>query len=493
MDRKIKILFVDDEERLRDTWKKLLTARGFEVFTAGDGQAALDRLAEDPADIILLDLKMPVLGGEAVLEIVRKKYPNISVVIITGHGTIDNAVACMRKGAYDYVTKPFHTEDLLLTINRATEKRRLEEKAKLAEEKLVRTLLDLNAERKRLKTILNCMADGLMVTNRDLGVVLYNPSLMRLLEIPEETGNPLPMASIIDDDPLIETLRRIVEGNSPQNEFFSQEVRLKDRALRAISAPLLGPDRNTFWTVVGAVTVFEDITAFKQLDQMKSEFVNMVAHELRSPLVAIRQLNSVLAEGLVGPLQAKQKEFVRKGMKKIDALLALINDLLDVAKIEAGKHVQRRVPTDVGLIIEETVALMKPRASEQGIDLTHSCSDLKPVLADPRSIEEILSNLISNAINYSPDGDRITVQARGSGGHIEIKVEDTGVGISAEELPKIFDKFYRVKHPKTRSVTGTGLGLAIVKALIDAHHGTIEVESIPDKGTTFRILLPIMK
>jgi two-component system phosphate regulon sensor histidine kinase PhoR len=241
---------------------------------------------------------------------------------------------------------------------------------------------------------------------------------------------------------------------------------------------------------VGTVTLLEDITAFKQLDEMKSDFVNMVAHELRSPLVSIRQQNSVLLEGLAGPLQEKQEEFLRRGMKKIDQLLELINDLLDIAKIEAGKHTQHKVPTDIEKIIADTVALMKPRAQEQGIALDYSCDGVCPVQADPKQIEEVFSNLITNAINYSPDGGRVSITARGLNEYIEIKVTDSGVGIDKEEIPKIFDKFYRVKHPRTRQVLGTGLGLAIVKGIIDTHHGTIVVDSTPGKGTTFKILLP---
>jgi len=310
--------------------------------------------------------------------------------------------------------------------------------------------------------------------------------------ISEEIKDPVPVAEIINDESLINTLKKIQRGEYAVDEFTSQEVYTGTKALRAISAPALGPDRNVFWKIEGAVTVFEDISAFKQLDRMKSDFVNMVAHELRSPLVSIRQLNSVLSEGLAGTLQEKQKDFVNRGTKKIDALLELINDLLDVAKIEAGKYVRQKVPTDIGKIIEEAVSLMAPRADEHGITLTFSCQDLKPVEADPKNMEEIFNNLISNAINYSPGGGSVILSAKGIGDHVEIKVEDTGVGISSEELPKIFDKFYRVKHPKTRQVTGTGLGLAIVKGVVEAHHGTIDVESIVDKGTIFRIRIPVI-
>ncbi len=144
-------------------------------------------------------------------------------------------------------------------------------------------------------------------------------------------------------------------------------------------------------------------------------------------------------------------------------------------------------------MIEDMVLLMQVRAKEQGIELTYSCENMKPVVADPKNIEEVLNNLLTNAINYSPEGGKVTVTARGIGQFVEIKVSDTGVGIAPEELPKIFDKFYRVKHPKTRQVTGTGLGLSIVKGIVETYRGSIHVESVPDRGTTLTVLLPAVQ
>lgn len=492
MSEATRILFVDDEKRLRDRFHKLLSSRGYDVFTAEDGQVALDILSKTPVDTMLLDLKMPVMGGEEVLEITRTKYPDIPVIIITGNGTIDIAVECMKKGAYDFITKPFDLDQVLFVSRRAAEKRKLEQKAKLLEDQNIQNLYDLNFEKSRLKSIFNCMANGLMVTNRNLEVVLHNPAFMGLTDISDEETSFVPASKIIKDDSLIETLKQILNGKSRENELISQEIQVGDNILRAISAPALAPDKDEIWTVVGTVTVFENITTFKQLDQMKSDFINMVAHELRSPLVSMKSFNSVILEGLAGPLEKKQHELLSRGTRRIDALLNLINDLLDVAKMDAGKYVQRRVPTDIGQIIEEIVALLEPRAKEQAIALSYSCRDLKPVQADPKNMEELLNNLITNAINYSPDGGKVTVTAQGLGQYLEIKVEDTGVGIPPEEVPKIFDKFYRVKHPKTRKVTGTGLGLSIVKGIVEAHHGRIDVESVVDKGTTFKILLPVI-
>jgi two-component system, OmpR family, phosphate regulon sensor histidine kinase PhoR len=392
-----------------------------------------------------------------------------------------------EKGAYDFITKPFQIDPFLLIIGRAAEKKRLEAKARIFEEESARNLYDLGLEKSRLRTIINCMGNGVMVTNRNLEMVLHNPALARLLEVSRKIENPVPVKEILGQSPLIKTLESITSGESGAKDAVIQEISVVNTVLRAISAPLIGPEAQ----VVGTVTVLENISAFKQLDQMKSDFVNMVAHELRSPLVSMRQLNSVLLEGLAGTLEEKQRDFIARGTKRIDTLLDLIKDLLDVAKIEAGQFKQHKVPTDIGRILDETVALMRPRAEEQGVELDLTCESLSPLQADPKSLEEIFGNLISNAVNYSPDGGTVKVVARGLGEYVEVSVEDRGVGIAPEELPKIFDKFYRIKHPKTRRVVGTGLGLAIVKAAVEAHHGSIDVKSTLNQGTTFRVLLPV--
>lgn len=491
MNEKTAVLIVDDERSIRDGCRRLLTGRGFSVDTAENGRVALEILSKARVDIMLLDLKMPVMGGEELLGIVRDSHPHIPVIIITGHGTVDTAVECMKNGAYDFITKPFEVDQFLLTINRAAEKKRLEQRARLFEEENIKNLYDITLEKSRLRTIINCMANGVMVTNRNLEVVLHNPALMRLMEIPKQTRTPVPINKIIDSKSLIETIRQIQNGETGQSEFIAQEIRVGSNILRAISAPAFGVDRHVFLSVVGAVTVLEDITAFKQLDLMKTNFVNMVAHELRSPLVSIRQLNSVLCEGLAGELGRKQKDFVERGIKKIDVLLELINDLLDVARIEAGNVVQHRVPTDLRSIMENTISLMEQHAAEKQIKIILECSDIRPIQADPKNMEELFTNLLSNAVNYSPGGGEVRVSAKGYAGYMQIMVEDTGIGIPAEELPKIFDQFYRVKHPSTRQVIGTGLGLSIVKGIVEAHHGKIEVESVVNKGTSFKILLPL--
>lgn len=487
MDEPVRILVTDDEKVIRDGCRRILADNNYEVHCAENGQEAISFLENRAVDIILLDLKMPVMSGEEVLDHVCKIYPDIPVIIITGHVTIDTAVECMKKGAFSFITKPFQIDQFLLTVKRAAEKRLLVIKAKQYEEENIRNLYDLTLEKSRMKTIINCMANGVMVTNRNMEIVLYNPALMRLLEITEHVDSPIPVTGIIKDDNLLRALNIIQSTDSSFKKAISQEIALSKNTLRAISAPAYGPDNS----IVGTVTVLEDVTAFKKLDAMKSDFVNMVAHELRSPIVAIRQQDSVLLEGLAGPVSEKQAEFLKRGIGKIDQLLEMINDLLDMAKIESEKQEHHHTQTDIGKIIIDTINIFVQQAEAQGIRLKNEFTNLKPVQADPERMAEVFSNLIANAINYSPEGGVVTVKARCLSDFMEIMVSDTGVGIPASELPKIFDKFYRVKDPKTRKVTGTGLGLSIVKGIIEAHNGTIEVESMPGKGTTFRVLLPL--
>ena len=243
--------------------------------------------------------------------------------------------------------------------------------------------------------------------------------------------------------------------------------------------------------MLGTVTVFHDVTHFKELDEMKNDFVRMVSHELRSPLAAIKQQHAVILDGLAGDLTAKQRELLTRAHAKIQGLLDLINDLLDVAKMEAGYGQLEQVPLDLREILGELVELLREKAASQQVTLKLEVPDGLPLIqADRRSMEEVFSNLVSNAINYSPDGGEVRIAAISHGDYLEVVVQDQGIGIEAEEIPKIFDKFYRVKSPKTRQVIGTGLGLALVKGLIEAHRGAVDVESEVGAGTTFRVKLP---
>lgn len=483
------ILVVDDEKVVRDGCSRILAPEGLQVLTEANGRDALETLARQAVNVILCDLKMPVMGAIEVLEAVGGRCPDIPVIIITGHGTVESAVECMKKGAYDFITKPFRPDHLVLMVKRALEKQALEQRARELQEERSRNLYDLATEQSRLRTIVACMADGVLVTNRNLEVVLYNPAFMRLLKLSPPPGQPAAVSDYLEESSLVEALQALVTQADADTGFISRELQCGRTHLRTLSAPVPGPDQE----VLGTVTVFQDITSFKELDQMKSDFVHQVAHELRAPLSAIKQQHSVILDGLAGELSSKQQELLKRGEEKIQGLLDMINDLLDLARIESSPEAQEQVPLDLAEICLKTVNLMRAKAEEQGVSLRLELPERLPLVqAQARSMEEVLTNLISNAINYSPDGGTVTISATSPGEYLELRVSDTGIGIPQEEIPRIFDKFYRVKHPRTRQVIGTGLGLSLVKSLIEAHRGSVEVDSEPGVGTTFRVLLPVV-
>ncbi len=482
------VLVVDDEEVLRLGCSRVLKSEGYRVATAANGKEALDLLAAEPVNVILCDLKMPVMGALEVLEEVSERFPGIPVIIMTGLGTVADAVECMKKGAYDFITKPFSIDHLTMVVRRALEKQLLEERARRLQEEQARNLYNLAMEQSRMHTIVNCMADGVLVTNREGEVVLCNSTLLQLLGASASPPQPGPLQDYLDDRDFQESIASLLAETDPdRNRFIAQELYANRIHLRLLSAPFYGPDDQ----ILGTVTVFHDITHFKELDEMKNDFVRMVSHELRSPLAAIKQQHAVILDGLAGKLTDKQRELLSRAHAKIQGLLELINDLLDVAKMEAGHGQMEQVPLNLGDILAELVELLRERAASQKVVLKLEVPDgIPPVLADRRSMEEVFTNLVSNAINYSPDGGEVKIDAISRGDYLEVAVSDQGIGIEPEELPKIFDKFYRVKSPKTRLVIGTGLGLALVKGLIETHRGSVDVESAVGVGTTFKVKLP---
>lgn len=482
------VLVVDDEKVIRDGCTLILQPEGYRVKTAASGKEAIELLEAEPVNVVLCDLKMPVMGALEVLEQARPRFPDVPIIIITGHGTVDDAVACMKKGAYDFVTKPFRIDHLTMCVKRALEKQLLERRARQLQEEQARNLYNLALEQSRMHTIVNCMADGVLVTNRDLEVVLCNHTFSQLLGLETPPPLPGPLSAYFNDRSLLEALQSLLSEAQTEPELcFTREITRDRSHLRVMTAPFFGPDQE----VLGTVTVLHDVTSFKELDQLKTDFVNLVSHELRSPLSSIIMQHKVLLDGLAGELSAKQQEILSRAHDKMQGLLDLINDLLDLAKIESGHRHLEQTALDLGEVLTEVVELLRGRAEQQKITLEVSVPpDLPQIRADHRAMEEVFTNLLSNAIKYSPDGGRVRISVLSHVDYVEATVSDEGIGIEEDEVPKIFDKFYRVKHAKTRQVIGTGLGLAIVKNIIEAHRGSIGVESQVGRGTTFKVLLP---
>jgi signal transduction histidine kinase len=239
----------------------------------------------------------------------------------------------------------------------------------------------------------------------------------------------------------------------------------------------------------GRVVTLRDITYLKELDQMKSDFVNTVSHDLRSPLTYMRGYTTMIP--MVGELSEKQRGFVERILSGIDQMTDLIDDLLDIGKIEAGVGIQMEeclLPTIIQAVVDD----LGLGASQQDVDLqAHLSADTPPTLGDTTLIRQAIKNLIENAVKYTPGPGRVDVGLLRQGNQLVVAVQDTGIGIAPEHQGRLFEKFYRIRRRDTVHIRGTGLGLAIVKSIADQHGGRVWVESKLNQGSTFYFSLPL--
>jgi two-component system phosphate regulon sensor histidine kinase PhoR len=486
------ILVIDDEQIMRDGCSRILSRDGWSVICAENGGQGLEEMKGRPEniDVILLDLMMPGMSGMEVLDHIRAFDPNLLVIVITGYATVESAVEAMKKGAYDFIPKPFTPDQLRIVVRRALERRTLQKEAEFLRKEREKSLRDIATEKSKIKTIINCMGDGVLVCDRDSCIVLSNPAASRMLKAPETCllGHTLNQCNLPQD--LSHTIGESLQTKDMSYTSVSQELGVGepgDIFLRAHTAPV----RNDIGEIMGSVTVLQDISHLKELDKMKSEFIAMVTHELRAPIAAVEQQLTVILNKMAGEVTEKQEQLLSRAKQRTRGLLDLIKDLLDLSKIEAGKMVQYKEPLSLQGVIQRVVDLMRAEAENKKIDLQFSApSKISLIHADRNSMEGIFTNLISNAIKYTPEGGKVWVHLGEEGGFVKANVSDTGIGIKREDLPRIFDKFYRVKNTETRQIVGTGLGLSIVKSIVDAHLGSITVESEEGGGTTFTVSLP---
>lgn len=360
--QKATILVIDDEEAIRDSCRQVLSKDGYVAETAENGHMGLRKIREVKPELVLIDLKMPGIGGMELLERIGEIDPDIISVVITGYATIESAVEAMKRDAYDFLPKPFTPDQLRIVVERGLERRRLAvESARLRREK----------------------------------------------------------------------------------------------------------------------------------EMMRENFITLVSHQLRSPLASVQQYFGVIREGFAGEATDTQKEIIEKAGGYIDSLMQLIDDWLNMSRVEAGKIVEKFEPVSLVPILSETLETLKPQAEAKKVVLELSSSNNLPLIkGDPKCLKEAFLNLVSNGIKYNHEEGRVTVSVKEQRDDLVVDVSDTGIGISRENLPFIFDEFFRVKSRETLHITGTGLGLPIAKRIIEAHNGHTKVVSELGRGTTFSILLP---
>ena len=337
-----------------------------------------------------------------------------------------------------------------------------------------RLLAAAERERAKLETILRELQDVVIVTDDNLHVLLINAAARQALQLDDlAIGQPLPR--VVTVQPLI----GLFEQRHTEESVWRADIPLPDgRVLQGQLSQLPG---------VGYGAVLRDITRRKELDRIKSEFVSIVSHDLRTPLTTIRGYVGLLPR--VGPLNDTQQDFVARVERSTDSIVDLIADLLDIGKIEAGVDWEMTV-VPLHTVVREVTERLQPNADLHRQTLGVYAPDLPAVLGNRRRLEQVAANLIGNAIKYTPDHGSIDVALREDDGFLVLQVSDTGIGISLEDQRRVFDRFYRVESEATETIGGTGLGLSIVRAIVKKHAGRVWVRSELGRGSTFTVLLP---
>ncbi len=251
----------------------------------------------------------------------------------------------------------------------------------------------------------------------------------------------------------------------------------------------VSPIKDQTGAIVSASTIARDITDRKLLDRMKDDFVGTVSHELRTPLTAIRGFIELVADGEAGPVTDTQREFLQIAGRNSDKLGVLINDLIDMNLIESRRLDIRRGPLDLAAVLSDVTSTFRTMAQSKGLTFKEDVQQLPRISGDGRRLVQVFSNLVSNAIKYTPRGE-VGISAAPSQGGVEVAIHDSGIGLSPEEQAQLFTRFFRGRSPVVTEAGGTGLGLVIAKAIIERHEGSIRVESQVGKGTRFLVSLP---
>ena len=347
----------------------------------------------------------------------------------------------------------------------------------------------------RSQAILTSIADGVVVNDTEGRVILVNPVAERILGIPakdllgEDLRTLFSFLGTKEEKEAISAVEKLLSARDIEvTKTFKMRLTVDSRVIHASLSPVL-TQRNDF---LGVVTVLRDITKEVEADRAKTEFVSTVSHELRTPMTSIKGYTDLVYGGAAGPINQDQRRFLGIIKSNTDRLTALINDLLDISRIETGRVRFEARPLQIGEVVAEVVNVLAGQAQANDQTLTYEVAGgLADIMGDRDRLTQVLINLVGNAVRYTPKNGEIEVRVYPVEGAVRVDVRDTGIGIDPQDMAHIFERFYRSDHPLVQEKRGTGLGLSIVKMFVEMHGGRIWVDSDPGKGSTFTFILPV--
>ncbi len=455
IDAHILILTADDETG-ENLSKVILQPAGYRVSRVKDVLNLEVVLQGDLPDLLIWDGRENTDDLPQLLTNFNEHHPDISVILLGSEPSFSMALYALRGGCMDFLCPPFVETDVLNIVNSSLQRNRRLEQSQI---------------------ILSRMTEGVLVINPEGRLVFCNQAARQAFEL--GTANPLGKLAkeVIHNPDLLELLEPYYRSENFHGEIALPDGRVLNSQVNAI------PE-------IGYVVTTQEITHLKELDRIKTDFVNAVSHDLRSPLTAI--LGYVELLDRVGEVNTQQKEFIQRVRISVQSITALINDLLDLGRIEAGFDSQKEI-TPLGAMIRYALeGLSNTIAGRSQILELDIPADTPSVLGNPVRLRQMCFNLISNAIKYAPIGGKIRIQVSSTDEHVIMQIADNGPGITPQDQPHIFDRFYRASN-QPADASGTGLGLAIVKSIVEDHQGRVWVDSMIGHGSTFTVVLPVFE
>lgn len=510
-----KVLVVDDEPDVLGLCKRILETQGYYVKSASNGYDAIEIARNETFDLLLTDIKMPGMTGLDIAQTLKEADPNIICVTMTGYATMDSAIKALSLGIDEFILKPFTPKDLVYGINKALEKEHLrKENVRLRSLiplfELNRTLMGtvevdnvLNrlieiaqSETKANFAKLYLIKDGQMTArgHHNEGPTLtqtQQQATQKLAKLAHQSGSQIILFrehASHDHHHLVEQMDATSVIATP---LKSQQSNLGVLILTRTGSNFAPSDSEFLSVLCGQASIaLENARAYQQLqmlDHLKSEFINIAAHELRTPLSILMGYASILEE----EAPESQREFVANIMRNALRLRALIDDMLNLKKLESGVVTLAQDTIALNQMVEQITQDLSLLANKQH----HITIDISPnfpqLITDRQKLELILVNLIHNAIKFTPSGGHITFTARAENNQALMTLHNSGTFIPQPEYEKIFERFYQIEESLTREHGGAGLGLSIVRGMLEVCGGKIWVESSKNNGTTFSFTLPL--
>lgn len=484
------VLVVDDEDANRYVISRHLRNAGFEVLEASSGREALEQIGNRP-DLVILDVKLPDINGREVCRLIKSSPETQNIIVVHASAAFvaaEDRIQGLECGADGYLTYPLNPSELVANIRALLRIRDAEARAQAAA--------------RQLETTFRAINDGVCLLDSEGRVLRCNPAMATLLARPEQdlvgqTFYEIVQASLglVDLPPLTPT--------AFQGPRRAMELRAGARWYRVTVDPVLDP----FGKLTGAVHVLTDITARKQLDaelrrqadelvdanRAKDEFLAMLGHELRNPLAPILNAVAVMrAHGSSEPMLARSRDAIER---QVHHMARLVDDLLDVSRITRGTIELRHDDVDLTQVVRQVAQSTRPLMESYAHAFHTSIPDGPLWLrADATRIEQVLSNLLTNAAKYTPEGGEICLTCSQDEGYAVVQVRDSGRGIPEEMLPRIFDLFTQVSPSIDRAQGGLGLGLTLVRRLVEMHGGQVTAYSEGlGRGSEFTVRLPLVR